>query len=104
MSKENRIRKLMQRIAVRNEVPSADRAMLKSKLTDSLQKIVAARKPAQGGSAWRKVMGEELSSKLFYRQFKSRHANCNINEINLSSSSSFEPTSVRAFSVSASIT
>ena len=28
-------------------------------------------------------MGEELSSKLFYRQFKSKHSNCNINDINI---------------------
>ena len=30
MSKENRIRKLMQRIAMRNDIPSADRARLKT--------------------------------------------------------------------------
>ena len=37
--------------------------------------------PAKGVSAWARVMREEISSRLFYKSFKARHANQNINSL-----------------------
>ena len=61
--------------------PSAARVQKVQELHAKLKEAQAKAQPARGASAWARVMREELSSRLFYKQFKARHANQNINSI-----------------------
>ena len=49
----------------------------------SLQEAYEVVRPPTGWGAWFRNMINEAQSKLFYRRFKQKHANQNINEANI---------------------
>ena len=51
------------------------------RIQERLEKEAAKGTPSKGISAWSRVMLEEISSRLFYKSFKARHVNQNINSL-----------------------
>ena len=67
--------------AASQEEPSPERLSAMHRIQRRLEEEAAKGTPAKGVSAWARVMREEISSRLFYKSFKARHANQNINSL-----------------------
>ena len=63
--------------------PSRERVEIARKLREGLREEVRKFKPAGPNTAHKRFAREEQSTKEFYRQFRTKHANMNINEINV---------------------
>ena len=72
----------LQRVAEDTSAPPSATRMttmynIRERLRDKVKKLT----PSKGASAFRRLMGEEISSKQFYRLFKAKHASAGINEL-----------------------
>ena len=67
--------------AADKEEPSSSRLLELQKMQEHIEEEAKKGTPAKGAAAWARVMREEISSRLFYKSFKARHANQNVNSL-----------------------